>query len=195
MLTSLEDVDKLRQERCCVIDGPLIVQYLPESPSNTSWRPSLNSIVKIKDFLLVQRLEKHYTDLSQLLPNLREIQGHRVIGKGKWAFVVVRNQHLRKLAPVEVRNGNVLITGNAYLCDNTSCILSNSTGRNIDNGLLTCSDVNCGHNSNRNVSEEVNNTCLPSVSSCDSVPVRFFSICTVNCCRNLKLVLGAIVMV
>lgn len=127
VLTTVEQVEELRRERCDVIHGPLIAQYLPKSRNTTLGRPSLDSVKEITDFLLVQHLDNYYTNLRQLLPSLGTVRGHQLLPDGQWAFVVRENYHLRKLglASVCVLNGSVQITDNANLCGSlmTSCIL------------------------------------------------------------------------
>lgn len=97
-LTTLQEVYEMSKENCSTIEGPLFIEDLSTEgyypPHGSDQLPSLDTVEKITQFLVVQRIrERNYTCLSQLLPSLRFIGGHRLY-EDRWALVFRDNVHL-----------------------------------------------------------------------------------------------------
>lgn len=119
ILTTIHQVEDLRRQNCTVIVGPLIVQELQSE--GYEHRPSLDTIIQITQFLVIQRLNKHYTSISQLLPNLAAIRGYQLLD-GQWGLAVMDNPFLTDLgwSPLPViREGNALVVYNPQLRETT----------------------------------------------------------------------------
>ena len=126
MITTIRQLDELRQQNCTVIVGPLIIQGLESDDSE--YRPSLDTVRQITQFLVIQRLGGHYTSINQLLPNLAVIRGSQKLDN-TWALAIVDNPFLTDTgwSPLPViRKGEALVLNSPQLSRQTILSLVNS---------------------------------------------------------------------
>ncbi|XP_062509692.1 insulin receptor-like isoform X2 [Corticium candelabrum] len=155
IVTTLQHVEDLKN--CSIIYGPLLISgyNLP------STLPFLTNVTQITHFLLVADLPHDYKSISQILPKLTVIRGHKLLND-RWALVLKDNGALETIGiRPRVLDGSVFLDNNPFL------VIShmdpwyaglNSTGQIYESGRLLYEVVNTKSNQP---------TIIPPLSECN----------------------------
>eukprot|EP00118_Oscarella_pearsei_P018033 m.182166 g.182166 ORF g.182166 m.182166 type:complete len:1143 (+) comp39289_c0_seq10:59-3487(+) len=136
VLQTAEDVKTFSARNCSVIRGSLFLWGLEPSRSSVGGcyssrvlqaldLPTIDSVTLITGGLEVYNLFENYRNLSQLLPNLKRVEGRTAVVDGTgYSLVVTNNLFLENIGPLKLERGCVFARNNAKLNLNVAKIVS-----------------------------------------------------------------------
>eukprot|EP00118_Oscarella_pearsei_P018035 m.182202 g.182202 ORF g.182202 m.182202 type:complete len:1194 (+) comp39289_c0_seq20:59-3640(+) len=136
VLQTAEDVKTFSARNCSVIRGSLFLWGLEPSRSSVGGcyssrvlqaldLPTIDSVTLITGGLEVYNLFENYRNLSQLLPNLKRVEGRKAVLDGtKYSLAVTDNLFLEDIGRLKLERGCVLATNNVKVFLNVTEIVS-----------------------------------------------------------------------